>query len=257
MTLLRDRGSWQPSSRRLTVVQSAWAETDLGMLRAADIAERDGWDLSLVEVETGQQGGWSALAHQLSAAEPAAVMIGNYFVEDAVAFLDSFLQNPGDTLLYTLYSPSVPEFRRLMGERADGLLWATVSGTYSDSYARAFADRYRDRFGVSPGRSHAGIAYDRVGLIAHAWKYAENPRDSLTVAKELRQVIYRGVNGVYCLGDRSQTTLTYPDGTTDPSLAQAHLVFQIQGGHQRIIDPAPYADGEFVLPSWMRRRVLR
>jgi branched-chain amino acid transport system substrate-binding protein len=61
------------------------------------------------------------------------------------------------------------------------------------------------------------------------------------------------VNGVYYFGDDSQTARTYPTGEADPSLAQAHLVFQVQDGSQRIISPAPYADAVFRPQPWLVR----
>ena len=253
MSRLRDQGLWQPRSRRLVIVQRAWEQTDLGIERAGRIAERDGWNIEFAQVDASGASGWEDFARRASASEPGAIMVGNYFVEDTVAFVRSFLSNPSETLLYSLYSPSVPEFRESMGPASDGLLWATVTGTYSDAHARSFATRFRARFGVNPGRSHAGIAYDRVGLIAHAWKYAENPRDAELVAEELRQSILRGVNGVYYFGDASQAALSYEGASGDPSLSQAHLVFQIQGGRQRIIDPSPYSDGTFMLPPWFTK----
>lgn len=253
MTHLRDRGQWVPSSRRLVIVEAAWSDSNLGLQAARTLADTNNWQLDIVHVDSEGGESWARLAELLSAEEPAAIMIGNYLVDDNIAFLTRFLDNPSDTLLYSLYSPSVPEFRELMGSRADGLMWATVTGTYSDSYARAFASRYRNRFGVSPGRSHAGISYDRIALIARAWSSVSNPRNPKLVADQLRQTIHRGVNGVYYFANVSQSAQTYPGDTIDPSLAQAHLVFQIQNGRQRILDPAPYADGSFVPPPWLKR----
>ena len=40
-----------------------------------------------------------------------------------------------------------------------------------------------------------------------------------------------------------------PDVTRDPSLGQAHLVFQVQNGTHRIISPQPYAESSFRAPS--------
>lgn len=250
MSQLRDRGQWHPTSRRLTILQAAWDQTDLGLAEAAALADRNGWQIEFLQPHSDEDASWARMADEIRVTDPAAIMIGNYLVDDTVAFLERFLLQPSNSLIYSLYAPSVPQFREMLGEKADGVIWATVTGTYSDPRARAFATRYREQFGVNPGRSHAGIAYDRVRLMAHAWAFADNPRDSKKVTEELRQLVYRGVNGVYHFSDPTQTTLTYPGRTADPSLAQAHLVFQIQAGKQRIIDPAPYADAEFVPPSW-------
>ncbi len=47
------------------------------------------------------------------------------------------------------------------------------------------------------------------------------------------------------LGSPAQTVPLYPDETSDPSMGQAHLVFQVQQGSHRIIAPAPYATSSF------------
>lgn len=256
LTQLRDQGLWRPSSSRLTVVQSGWALTDLGVGRAAELADAQGWELDVLIPPSDSAEDWRAAAATIASREPAAAMIGHYLVDGTVTFIKEFLRSPSDTLLYSIYAPSVPAFRERMGPEADGLLWATVTGTYSDPLARAFVRKYQARFKRNPGRSHAGIAYDRVKVMASVWSQVLDPRDHEAVARELRNVVHRGVNGVYYFGDSSQTALTYPDPTVDPSLTQAHLVFQIQRGAQHIISPRPYADARFELPSWIPRASL-
>jgi branched-chain amino acid transport system substrate-binding protein len=246
-------GDWVPSSRRITVIQCAWELSDLGIEEAARLADASGWCLDVVRLSGEGTDLWRRAAEGISRSEPAAVMLGHYMVEGTVAFCDRFLDSPSDTLIYSLYAPSVPRFRELLAGRADGILWATASGTYSDRIAWDFVSKYRSRFGQSPGRSHAGIAYDRVKVVAGAWATTDNPRDRAAVAAQLRQIALRGVNGVYYLGGPGQTTLTYPDPTVDPSLSQAHLLFQIQRGRQRILSPAPFADARFEAPPWLSR----
>ncbi|MDL5159782.1 ABC transporter substrate-binding protein [Actinomycetospora termitidis] len=243
---LRDRGTWRPGSRRLLAVrQPAWDLVDLGLSAAADHAERRGWALT---VEAPRAGGWREAGARAAGDDPAAVMIGSYLVDDHVAFVEGFRDAGGAGLLYGIYAPSVPEFRLRLGDRADGILWATTTGTYPDRLGRSFAARYARRFGVVPGRSHAGIAYDRVRLVAGAWAAADF-RDFSAVADHLRASVYRGVNGAYSFDAPGQTARTWSgEGAGDPSLAQAHLVHQIQDGHQRVVGPATYADGALVLP---------
>ncbi|MFJ2213620.1 SDR family NAD(P)-dependent oxidoreductase [Streptomyces sp. NPDC101062] len=67
------------------------------------------------------------------------------------------------------------DFREAPGPLAEGLLRATVTGTYADHIGRSFAARYRAPHGVAPGRSHAGIAYDRARMIAGAWSRVDAP----------------------------------------------------------------------------------
>jgi branched-chain amino acid transport system substrate-binding protein len=259
MTSLRDEAAWAPSSNRLAVVLTPWVlggpsgPSDLGVAEAARLAEANGWSLEIVQPLNESTPTWAGVAERIVRSQPAAVMLGHYLVDGTVAFLDAFLASPSDTLVYSIYAPSIRAFRQQLGERAEGLLWATVTGTYSDPLARAFAGRYTNRFGIQPGRSHAGIAYDRVRLVASAWSQVAKPRDRASVASELRHTVLRGVNGSYYFGNDSQTALSYAGRTVDPSLSQAHLVFQIQGGQQRILGPAPYADAEFRPQPWLTR----
>lgn len=93
--------------------------------------------------------------------------------------------------------------------------------------------------------SSAGIRYDMIHLLAAAWSQCDSPHDTEEVNRVLRRIIHRGVNGSYHLGSVDQTNLVYPDQTTDPSIAQAHLVYQVQDGHHHIIAPAPYSTAPF------------
>jgi branched-chain amino acid transport system substrate-binding protein len=259
MTALRDSGKWAPSSNRLAVVLSPWriglpdGPSDLGVAEAVRGAEAHGWSLEVVQPVGDSIPTWAGVAERIVRTEPAAVMLGHYLLDGTVSFLEAFQTNPSDTLIYSIYAPSVRAFRELLGAKAEGLLWATVTGTYSDPLARTFAAKYAHRFGTAPGRSHAGIAYDRVRLAAAAWSQVAYPRNRGAVATELRSTVLRGVNGSYYFGNDSQTAQSYVTRSADPSLAQAHLVFQIQDGRQRILDPAPYADAVFRPQPWLKR----
>ena len=249
---LRTRGAFRFSSSTLMVMVAEWPLADLGLESAAVLAERLGWDLETFPLGRSPAQ-WVAAAEKVRATAPAAVLIGDYFVSATAGFVLSLLEDPPPTLLYSLYAPSVPEFRARIGDRADGLLWATVSGTYSDAPALRFAERFRATYGTAPGRSHAGISYDRVNLLASAWSRVPDPHDFAAVAAELRSGVHRGVNGSYWLGGPDQAALSYPDATLDPSLGQAHLIYQLQGGRHRIVSPSPYSEAEFVPPAWFRQ----
>jgi branched-chain amino acid transport system substrate-binding protein len=194
---------------------------------------------------------WAPILNRVRSLTPAAVMITHFLPNELSVFQRSFISSPPPTLLYAVYAPSVPEFLELTALAAEDLMWATASGTYSDLIGSRFSRSYLDAYGVPPGRSLAGIAYDQVHLLAQAWSSVPNPRDFDAVARRLRGMTYRGVNGSYYLDNAAQSGLGYPDLTADPSLGQAHLVFQVQNGVHRIISPHPYAECPFRLPWWM------
>ncbi|MBO3680481.1 ABC transporter substrate-binding protein [Streptomyces sp. NEAU-YJ-81] len=250
MSCLRNNRQVPVRSRSLAIVRGRWKFGDLGITAAAELAERQGWRLDYVADDIVGERAWREQGHRIAQLAPAAVMIGSYFADEAIPFVRGFLTNPSPTVLYALYAPSIPRFRVEIGSLAEGLLWATTTGTYSDPVAHRFTDRYRSAWAVSPGRSHAGIAYDRVRILAGAWAASDSPRDFASVTEALREWVHRGVNGTYSFAGAGQSTLAYPLTTSDPSLAMAHLVFQIQDNRQRIVYPAPYTEARFRLPPW-------
>ncbi|MFE7416256.1 ABC transporter substrate-binding protein [Rhodococcus sp. NPDC057529] len=257
MTELRDSRQWTPSSTRLAVVQqSLWEIVDFGIDAATRLAAEQGWELTTVGAldRRDSTSAWASAAHEVRATRAAAVMLGSFFAPDHAQFVDSFLTEPTDTLLYSIYAPSVPAFRRLVDDRSEGIVWATTTGTYSDRLGHEFASRYTTRFGRPPGRSHACISYDRVHILAQAWGQLTDIRDFDAVTARIADVRYRGVNGAYSFAPYEHSTLSYGSGSWDPSLSQAHATYQVQNGRNVMIAPAIYASGTFRRPPWIPAR---
>jgi branched-chain amino acid transport system substrate-binding protein len=252
LTSLRDSGGWVAPTNRLAVVVKPWHGVDFGIERARTAAEAQGWELDVVPV-TGTDDAWTTAVAAAVREPAAAVMIGSFFVDDAVAAVTALRALGSAALPYGIYAPSVPGFRHRLGALAEGVVWATTTGTYSDSVGRGFARRYTDRFGVVPGRSHAGLAYDRMQRVARAWASCGDLSDAEGVAAHLRAEPYRGVNGTYNFDTPGQTALGIDDHG-DPSLAQPQLVYQIQDGRQVIVGGGPFRTGTFRVPGYLACR---
>ncbi len=240
---------WQPRSRRIAVVQTALPSGQMLNRHTLEAAAQAGWEIAATRTVPATGADWAAVASDLERLDPAAVMVAQFLAEELAAFQRQAAARLPDALVYAIYAPSVPEFLQLAGPAAEGLVWATVTGTYDDSIGQRFRAGYQAAFGRPPGWSHAGIAYDEVYLLALAWRAVADPRDFATVSRELRQLRHRGVNGAYFLDNAEQSGLSFPDTTPDPSLGQAHLVLQVQDGIHRIISPAPYAEAGFIPPA--------
>lgn len=243
-------GAWRPENRRLVFVETQVPGGHVTTPAAVEAIERSGWKIdALLQVDVYGVD-WTTALSQIRRLAPAAVMLTHFVPAEVAAFQRQFVADPTDTLIYGVYAPSVPEYAQLAGPAADGVVWGTVTGSYSDRIGDAFAQRYEAAYGMLPGRSQAGLSYDQVSLLTQAWARVGNPRAFDAVGDELRRIAHRGVNGTYALGHDRQCGLAYPYDTPDPSLGQAHLVFQIDGGANRIVHPQLYAEGAFRLPPW-------
>jgi branched-chain amino acid transport system substrate-binding protein len=247
VSALRDSGAWRPTSRRLLVLDAVDPDLATFSESTAAAAERAGWH-PVVEPLGMQRPGWAAVLDRVHALDPAAVLITCFSAGDLAAFVSAFDARPTGALLYALYAPSVPSFLESVGAAAEGLLWATVTGVYADDIGLRFGRRFRERFGAPAGLSSAGIHHDMVQLLAEGWARSTSPRDFHDVNAVLRRSLHRGVNGSYQLDSPAQTVRLYPDETPDPSIGQAHLVFQVQQGRHQIIAPTPYTTASFSPP---------
>jgi branched-chain amino acid transport system substrate-binding protein len=243
-------GSWRPHRRSVLFVETRLQSSQMATADTLETAAQSGWAIAGIHHVAAQDADWSGVLEVVRATDPAAILVTDFMPTELAAFQRAFASRPTDALVFAIYSPSVPAFLEDAGAAAEGVVWSTVTGTYGDGVGRGFMGRYAQRHGNPPGRSHAGIAYDEIHLLAQAWSAVDNPRDFRRVAERLRRQTYRGVNGSYHLDSDQQSALAYPDMTEDPSLSQAHLVLQVQDGEHRVLSPDPYVEASFRTPPW-------
>lgn len=244
------RRGWRPHDRSVLFIETLLPSSQMASAETLEAAEASSWRVSGVHHVPVQDADWASVVALIHRTDPGAIMVTDFVPAELAGFQRAFAADPTGALVFAVYAPSVPEFLDLAGADADGLLWSTVTGTYGDEMGDGFRRRYARSFGRPPGRSHAGIAYDEVHLLARAWSEVDNPRDFRTVASRLRRASFRGVNGSYFLDNDRQSGLAYPDMTPDPSLGLAHLIFQVQHGRHRILAPEPYVEATFRPPAW-------
>src|SRR5262249_38950742 len=145
-----------------------------------------GWQVEQILRVANVDVDWGETLEAIRRSAPAAVLVGHFVPSEVANFQRLFVAGACDTIVHCIYAPSVPAYMDRAGAAAEGVVWSTVAGTYSDSTGRAFRERYEDRYGCPPGRSLAGLGYDQVNLMASAWARAGNPRAFGRVVTELR-----------------------------------------------------------------------
>lgn len=250
---LVQRGRWEPPNRKVAIIDTDIPGGRIGDAQTLARADEAGWHPDLVTRVEPENVEWEPVLAQIRRIAPAAVLLAHPVAGETARFQEAFLRDPTRSLLYELYAPSLPEYMDLSGSTAEGVVWATASGLYNDRLGSALAARYQQEFGIRPGFSLVGVAYDQVNLLARAWAQVGNPRAFEKVADALRQAPFRGVNGSYDLSSDGQKVLSYPWETPDPSIGMAQLVFQIQESRHKVLSPAAYADSTFRLPPWFDR----
>lgn len=77
----------------------------------------------------GEIDNWRTFLAKVRQDNPAVIINTDYQLGNAGKFLTQFLEQPTDSLLFIQYAPSVPEFLKLTGKQATGLVYNMLGGT--------------------------------------------------------------------------------------------------------------------------------
>ncbi len=232
----------------LLTLELAWSQDISKDIRKA-MAKKGDWELV---IDIGHEYGNTEFGTQLikiRKENPSIIIMTTYTPIEIVSFMDQFLQNPTDSLIFVTYAPSVAEFMELLGKKkAEGLLWGSQETLYGTPEQIAYREKFKKRFGREPGSSNV---YDVVNCWAAAVKRAGDPSDYRGVIKALVTYPYKGLLGTYDISEKTH----YGKAGADYI---AHRFFQIQDGKHRILylHDRPYLGtgdykGEFKIPPWI------
>ena len=245
-------GSWVPSSKTAAVVTSNDPYSISIALAVQEDLKKIGWATPIYEEVTAPTADWGPILTKIRANPPGLIFVTDYIAGDLASFATQFATAPTASLLYQQYGPSIPEYIELAGEAANGVVWSTTIGVLPDALGDVFKDAYRTKFNSEPGLSQSGSQYDIMRMWANTANQAPSPTDFAAVNVLLKKAIFRGVCGTYLFIPKELSVPPYPDQVDDPSLAMAHLTYQIQDLKQVCVSPAPYnKNGKFKLPPWL------
>ena len=246
-------GQWEPKNNKVHIVQGQISYTQLiSQATQEAIAATNGeWELgAITDIQFPVQD-WAPVIRALQDTDAAAIMIDHWVAAELAAFAQQYAFDPvPGSIVYLQYGPSQPEFLDLAQGAGEGMVWGTVYGVYADEMGAAFREKYRAKYPGTMGMVYTGGGYDAVHILANAWEQVGNPDDFNAVGDAIRNMEYRGVNGLYKIDPETNSGISYPNMTDDPEGGQAHLFFQVQDNEHRIIAPAPFAEVEFAAPPW-------
>lgn len=257
---LEENGDWKRSNNKMAVILSAGVYASNIAVAVAEQAEAYGWEISLFETVSVPASEWGPTLAKIRQDPPAVICFAHYFPADLAQFCLQFAQNPTPSLIYMQYGPSIPAFREIAKEAANGITYATVVGALQDEIGTAFETRYKEQFGPNAGHNSGAQPYDGAYIWATAAALAGgtgepgNAEQNRKVAARMSSMIWRGVTGTTRFMPLENTAYTYPTQVNDPSLGMPHQFLQIQDYTKApgLIAPAPYNTAKFMLPPWIK-----
>lgn len=243
MQQLIDEGKYTPRNKSIYVLtaDNAYSTTIAEGLKKnfATI----GWSVAgEEEIATGKVEDWRIILSKIRAADPDLIINTDYTYQNGALFVNQFMENPFNALLFIQYAPQVPEFVELTKGTSDGVLYnvllATVPGSArAETLRKAFEDEYARKGGLYSIALQEGVELYKNAVCA------VDPTDHAAVGAWLGKAKM----------DSALGTIEF-DQTTHLALQDADhmpiLFYQIgPEGERVLIWPDNYKDGEFHTPA--------
>ncbi|WP_027233595.1 ABC transporter substrate-binding protein [Leisingera caerulea] len=225
-----------------------------------DGAAEYGYEVSLYETVNVPVTDWGPTLAKLRQDPPAVIAITHFYTQDQAQFMNQFMTDPTNSLVYLQYGASLAAFRDIAGDNSVGSIYATVIGALQDEIGNSFTEAYKAKFGENASPNAGAQTYQALHTYALAAALAGGPGaayeedQNRAVADRLRNLIYRGPIGTLRIRPDTQSAFSYPTEVNDPSLGMPHIFSQIHDKAQdgALIAPHPYGVAEFKMPPWMQ-----
>lgn len=208
----------------------------------------NGWDITVDEVVPfGEVNDWRTILAKVRQDPPDLVINLDYLPANSASFMNQFMEDPTDSLVFLQYAPSVPEFVELTGENSNGVLYDLLGGvlnTPKNPRAAELNDKFKEKYGVESGTYGIGI-YEMLNVYFDAVEKVGDPTDHEAIGKAIGETSKQVAEGR--LEFDPETHLAKQGDEYFPI-----QFYQIQNGERVLIRPEQYATGEFQLPPFMK-----
>jgi branched-chain amino acid transport system substrate-binding protein len=196
-------------------------------------------------VPFGEVSDWTTQLAKISDADPSVIINTDYLTANAAKFITQFSQNPTDSLVFSQYAPSVPEFLDLAGSAADGVLYnLPMAALPTTDAGKEVLDSYKAAYDSDPGL-YGILIHEQVGLWAQAAEDVGDPTDKAAVGAAIGTLDTTTAVGRVVFDQDTHLAKSGDDYIP-------FTVYQVQDGERVTISPSQYAEGDLTKPSWVK-----
>jgi branched-chain amino acid transport system substrate-binding protein len=201
-----------------------------------------GWTVAGEEaIATGKVEDWRIILSKIRKADPDLIINTDYTYQNGAMFVNQFMENPTDAMLFIQYAPQVPEFVDLTKGTSDGVLYNVLLATVPDSERAAFLKgEFKNAYGRDGGLYSVALQ-EGIELYKEA-VCAVDPTDHLAIGEWIGKAEMESALGKIAFDPL--THLALQDADHMPI-----LFYQIGANGERVlIWPDNYKDGDFRVP---------
>jgi branched-chain amino acid transport system substrate-binding protein len=163
-------------------------------------AEANGWEIILNDTYPYETTEFGPQLAKIRAENPSVIFGCLTSQGSAVAFMNQFLQNPTNSLVYIQWSPASPQFIGTLQEKANGIVWQTLVATLPTPENKQWEADFEARYGRLPGATLPGALDDHLGIWKIAVETCGDPYDFACVNDYIHKLAdhpYKGRLGLY------------------------------------------------------------
>lgn len=207
----------------------------------------NGWTVTVDElVPFGEVNDWRAMLAKVRQNPPDVVINTDYLPGNSASFLNQFLEDPTDSVVFLQYAPSVPEFVELTGEGSTGVVYNLLGGVIDSPKvprAQELLKRFEERWGVESGYYGVGL-YEMMQAYFDAVRKVGDPTDHMAIGLAIGETERMSAQGPVKFDPKTHLALQSDD-------YMPLLFYQIWEGERVLISPDKYSTGGFQRPPWM------
>lgn len=205
-----------------------------------------GWTVTLEEkVPFGDVHDWRVILGKIRSNPPDLIVNTDYLPANGATFVEQFMEEPIDSLVFIQYGPSVPEFLELTKDKSTGVLYNYITAPLPIERTKKITKAYMDEYGMESG-GYGYMLYEMVYLYADALKKVGDPKKKLEIGQAIGETD-REINMGRLKFDPA-THLALAGGDYIPT-----VFYQIWEGERIVLFPKKYSTGEFRLPPWKKK----
>ena len=239
---------YTPATKNITIVNgnSAWGNA-IGdsiekFLRESHLY-KEGYRVVLRERVPIAETDFLAIMSKMKARSPGIAFGIFSAIPTNVAFQKQFVDSGLRAPVCAGYTPNNPEFIKLAGSAAEGLLWNTPVSVLPTKEGEHFQKAIWNKFGKEV-EVFGSLVYDSIYIIKEAYERANSfERDKFL--KAMDKTRHLGVAGVFTFDPKTH------EGIAGEDLLPPR-VYQIQNGKSFTVWPRKHSKVSYVVPSWMK-----
>ncbi|MBW8639045.1 ABC transporter substrate-binding protein [Hoeflea sp. WL0058] len=189
---------------------------------------------------------WRVMLNQIRANPPAVIINTEASSSNAAAFMNQFMEDPTDSLLFIQYAPSVPEFVDLTRKNSTGVLYNMLGGPISGEVrprTKEIGEKYVEEYGYDSS-IYGYIVYEMVYLYKDILEEVGDPMNYEAMSAALAKTDKEMVHGRVKFDPATHLSIQ-GDGYLPIQF------YQIWEGDRITIYPQEFATGDSQTPPWM------